>query len=171
MNYASGLRVGGMVMSSAGSNDQIRRISQVIFLAVIIFAALHLLQWSTRCGPFASGAYRDYCADLDRIRQARQVIINEATQARRQAATRTPYVDLRDAPEEIERFVPPGHGVVKNRANAREGPGMAFDVIETLERDRMVEIIEDSDGWVRVRLNLPGDAETFGWIWQDLLAR
>ena len=171
MNYSPGLRLGSMVMSSAGSSNQIGKISQMVFLIVIIFAALHLLQWSTRCGPFASGAYRDYCADLERIRQARQVVLNEATQARSLAAKRTPYVDLRDAPEPIERFIPPGHGVVKNRANVRDGPGVAFDVIETLDRDRMVEIIEDSDGWVRVRLNLPGDAEMFGWIWQDLLAR
>ena len=171
MNYAHSLRLRDLVMSSAGDSRQIARISQIAFFVVIIFLSLHLLQWSTRCGPFASGAYRDYCADLERIRQARQVVLNEATQARSLAAKRTPYVDLRDAPEPIERFIPPGHGVVKNRANVRDGPGVAFDVIETLDRDRMVEIIEDSDGWVRVRLNLPGDAETFGWIWQDLLAR
>lgn len=171
MNYANRMRLEDMVMSSAGNSNRVRRMSQIAFVLVVVFVLLHFLQWSTRCGPFATGAYRDYCADLDRIRQARQVIINEATQARRQAATRTPYVDLRDTSEQIERFVPPGHGVVKNRANVRDGPGMLFDVIETLESERMVEIIEDSDGWVRVRLNLPGDAEVFGWIWKDLLAR
>ena len=77
-----------MVISSAGNNRQMKLISQTVFVLAVVFVLLHLLQWSTRCGPFATGTYRDYCADLDRIRQARQVIINEATQARRQAATR-----------------------------------------------------------------------------------
>lgn len=164
-------RLSDIAIGVAGRPDQTRWASRWLLLAVVIFCLWQILQWSAKCGPLATGTYRDYCADIDRVRQARHTIINEATQARVLATRHTPYVDLQDSPEKIERFIPPGHGVVKNRANVRDGPGMAFDVVETLEKDSMVEIIEDSDGWVRVRLNLPGDAETFGWIWQDLLAR
>lgn len=171
MNHSYGMRMGDLVMSSAGNSDRMHAISIVLAITVVIFIALHALQWSAKCGPFASGAYRDYCSDIDKRRQARQVVINEATQARQLAIARTPYVDLRDPPEHLQQFVPPGHGMVINSANVREGPGMLYAVIANLPKDTLLEIIQEQDGWLQVRINNTGDAEEFGWVWKDLLAR
>lgn len=165
------VRWSNVMLSSAGNHGLVKQWSLWLFLIALLFTGLHVLQWSVQCGPLASGKYRDYCADLDRVRQARAVVINEATQARSKAVARTPYVDLRDGPETLEQFVPPGYGITKNRANVRDGPGMLFAVIDSLAPDSMVEIIEETDGWIRIRLNEPGDAESFGWVWRDLLAR
>lgn len=146
--------------------------SRILILITVIYMGLHLLQWSARCGPFASGKYKDYCADLDKVRIAKApVFVNETTLARNRAIARTPYVDLRDTGEILEEFVPPGYGRSRNNANVREGPGMNFDVIDSLTKDSIVEIIEEQDGWIKVRIGSPIDAEAFGWVWRDLLAR
>ena len=164
-------RWSSVMVSSAGSTDTNRMVSRWLLVIVVVFIGLHMIQWSAKCGPFASGRYKDYCKDVTSARQAKQVVINEATQARSRAAARSPYVDLRDAPEVLEAFLPAGYARARNRVNVREGPGMLFDVIDSLEPDSIVEVIEESDGWLRVKLNQPGDAETFGWVWRDLMAR
>lgn len=141
-------------------------------MIVMIFITFHILQWSAKCGPFATGKYRDYCADLDKVRVAKApMLVNETTIARNRAIQRTPYIDLNDSGEVLEEFVPPGWGRAKNNANVRDGPGMTHDVIDNLVKDAIVEIIEEQDGWIRVRISAPGDAELFGWVWRDLLAR
>lgn len=159
------------VMSSAGNKDMNRALSRALLVTVVVFCFLHVAQWSAKCGPFASGRYKDYCTDVNSARQAKQVIINDATQARSRAATRSPYVDLQGPAEILEAFLPAGHARARNRVNVREGPGMLFEVIDSLEPDSIVQVIEESEGWLRVRLNQPGDAETFGWVWRDLMAR
>ena len=164
-------RWSSVMISSAGNHDINRSLSRVLLLIVLVFILLHAMQWATKCGPFASGRYKDYCTDVTGARQAKQIVINDATQARSRAAARSPYVDLRDAPEAMEAFLPAGHARAKNRVNVREGPGMLFDVIDSLEPDSVVEVIEESEGWLRVRINQPGDAETFGWVWRDLMAQ
>lgn len=147
-------------------------IGQITITLVMIFVGLHILQWSARCGPFATGKYRDYCTDIDQLRVVKSpVLVNETTIARNRAIQRTPYVDLKDNGEVLEEFVPPGWGRSKNNANVREGPGMDYEVIDSLIRDSIVEIIEEQDGWIKVRISAPGDAEQFGWVWRDLLAR
>lgn len=171
MIVPAGARWSSVVLSSAGNHDINKSLSKVLLLIVAVFIFLHMAQWAAKCGPFASGAYRDYCSDIDKRRQARQVVINEATQARQLAIARTPYVDLRDPPERLQQFVPPGHGMVINSANVREGPGMLYAVIANLPKDTLLEIIQEQDGWLQVRINNTGDAEEFGWVWQDLLAR
>ena len=164
-------RWSSVMISSAGNHDINRSVSRVLLMIVLVFILLHVMQWATKCGPFASGRYKDYCKDVSGARQAKQIVINEATQARSRAVSRSPYVDLRDAPEALEAFLPAGHARAKNRVNVREGPGMLFAVIDSLEPDSVVEVIEESEGWLRVRINQPGDAETFGWVWRDLMAQ
>lgn len=154
-------------------NDQrdIWRIGQLLWISAIIFMCLHMLQWSVKCGPFASGKYQDYCADLTEARATKNIIVNETTVARNKAITRTPYVDLRDSDEPLEEFLPTGHGRSRNNANVRAGPGMEYEVIESLSKGSTVEILEEENNWLKVRINNPGDAEAFGWIWYELLAR
>lgn len=154
------------------SQPQTPPLGRLVLITVLIFGGLHILQWSARCGPFSSGKYRDYCADLDQVRVAKApMIVNETIIARNLASRRTPYVDLQDTGESLEAFVPPGWGRAKNNANVRDGPGMTYEITDRLMKDSIVEIIEEQDGWIKVRISAPGDAEMFGWVWQDLVAR
>lgn len=138
---------------------------------VLIFVGLHMLQWSARCGPLASGKYRDYCADLTQARKNKPVLVNETTVARNRAVAMTPYVDLKDSDAPLEQFLPQGYAMSKNNANVREGPGMTYEIVDSLPKDTIVEIVEEDGGWLKIRINGPNDAEQFGWVWRDLMAR
>jgi uncharacterized protein YgiM (DUF1202 family) len=56
--------------------------------------------------------------------------------------------------------------VVSDNSNVREGPGLTFPVLRTIERGTAVEGHSHNGAWVRVRMDDGAD----GWIYQSLLA-
>lgn len=145
--------------------NQRSSISIWIFYAVLGFVFLHVLNWSAKCGPLSSGAYRDQCARPEEKKTKAKEIMNEAFYHREQNRSVTPYVDLKDeAPK-----VPPGHGRSTLRANVRSEPSMVGEVIANLDKDQVVKILETQGGWVRVRYSDDSDDEETGWVWKDLL--
>lgn len=169
--FDAGIDAGRHIFGVASASQK-SRIGVWAFYAVTGFLFLHILNWSAKCGPLAAGKFDDYCAELDKTRGAKPLIVNQATYARARASNHSPYVDLKEPGEVLEEFLPPGYGRSKINANVREGPGMNYEVFESLEKDSVVEIIEEENGWIKVRL--PGsslDAEHFGWVWRDLLIR
>lgn len=160
----------GTRMFSIASVSQKSNIGYIVFVVVVVFVTLHMIQWTVKCGPLASGKFRDYCAEVQQAR-TKPVIVNEATYARAKASKTSPYVDLREDAEVLQEFLPPGYGRSKINANVREGPGMNYDTFASLEKDSIVEIIEEQNGWIKIKLPDKDSAETFGWVWKDLLAQ
>lgn len=156
-------------MVSIASASQKSRISAWVFYAVAGFFFLHVLNWSAKCGPFASGKYRDYCTDLEQTRAAKAVVANETTYAWTKAQKKSPYVDLQDTGEVIEEFLPEGYARSTLRANVRSDPNMEAEVITVLEKDQIVEILETQGSWLKIRYGDPTNDDETGWVWKDLL--
>lgn len=168
--FAYGAEAGNRMFGIA-SVSQKSNIGYIVFVVVLGFITLHMIQWTVKCGPLASGKFRDYCAEVKQARNKTQMVVNEATYARAKASKTSPYVDLREDAEVLQEFVPPGYGRSKINANVREGPGMNYETFASLEKDSIVEIIEEQNGWIKVKLPDRDSAETFGWVWKDLLSQ
>lgn len=133
-----------------------------VFYIVAGFLFLHILNWSAKCGPFATGKYRDQCSEKQKPQTSNE-LFNEAAYYREQHRETTPYVDLKDEDESTP--VPPGHGRATLRANVRSEPSMLGEVITNLNKHQVVKILETQGGWVRVEL----EEDETGWVWKDLL--
>lgn len=155
---------------SIASASQKSRIGPWVFYAVMGFMFLHILNWSAKCGPFSSGKYRDYCTDLEQTRAVKaNVVANDVTYAWSKAQKKSPYVDLQDSGEVIEEFLPEGYGRSTLRANVRSDPNMESEVLITLDKDQIVEILETQGSWLKIRYGNPTNDDEVGWVWKDLL--
>lgn len=160
----------GRTLFAIPSNSQKSSLGLWVFYIVVGFVFLHVLNWSAKCGPFATGKYRDYCTDLEQTRTAKSnMVANEVTYAWSKAQKRSPYVDLQDSGEVIEEFLPNGYGRTILRANVRSDPSMEAEVLITLDKDQIVEILEIQGSWFKIRYGDPNSEDETGWVWKDLL--